>query len=189
LDEWHRLKEVTEFRRSLGQIGASPVISMLGRQGGSVIGRNGLRALLAAVLGAGACSREAGPGLGEIMTLNQMRHAKLWRAGEAQNWSLAAYELDELQEGFDDVIRFHPTHKDAPLPLSALVPKIMAEPMQGVRHAVESKNREAFVAAYDGLTNACNSCHQATNFGFNVVRRPADASWFSNQDFEAGGER
>jgi hypothetical protein len=150
-----------------------------------VIGHNRRLAVAVAILGTVACSRESGPGLGEIMTLNQMRHAKLWRAGEAQNWSLAAYELDELQEGFDDVVRFHPTHKDSPLPLSELVPKIMAEPMQQVRRAVDSKDRDAFGVAYDGLTKACNSCHQATNFGFNVVKRPTDASWFSNQDFEA----
>lgn len=28
-------------------------------------------------------------GLGEIMTLQQMRHAKLWYAGKAFNWDLA----------------------------------------------------------------------------------------------------
>ncbi|MGE5413642.1 MAG: hypothetical protein ACM3NW_05660, partial [Syntrophomonadaceae bacterium] len=39
------------------------------------------------------------PGLGELMTFNQMRHAKLWFAGEAGNWKLARYELDELGEG------------------------------------------------------------------------------------------
>jgi hypothetical protein len=41
------------------------------------------------------------PGLGEIMTLQQMRHLKLWYAGQAGNWPLADYELDELKEGFD----------------------------------------------------------------------------------------
>jgi len=142
-----------------------------------------------ASLAAAACSRESGPGLGEIMTLTQMRHAKLWRAGTAENWPLAAYELYELQEGFDDVIRFHPTHKDSPLPLSGLVPKIMAEPMRQVRHSVESKDRDGFVGAYDALTKACNSCHEAANFGFNVVKRPDDSSWFSNQDFGAGARK
>src|SRR5262249_41193919 len=39
------------------------------------------------------------PGLGELMTLQQMRHAKLWLAGQAGNWELASYELDELDEG------------------------------------------------------------------------------------------
>src|SRR5690242_1138313 len=31
------------------------------------------------------------PGLGEMMTLQQMRHVKLWLAGEAGNWELAGY--------------------------------------------------------------------------------------------------
>src|SRR6516165_1897897 len=52
------------------------------------------------------------PGLGEIMTLNQMRHVKLWYAGQNANWALASYELDELNEGLDDAAKFHPTHKD-----------------------------------------------------------------------------
>jgi len=38
------------------------------------------------------------PGLGEIMTLQQMRHLKLWYAGQAGNWDLALYEVDELGE-------------------------------------------------------------------------------------------
>jgi hypothetical protein len=122
------------------------------------------------------------PGLGELMTFNQMRHAKLWFAGEAGNWPLAAYEVDELREGFDDVVRYHPTHKDAPLPISLLVPKIISEPLAAVGKAVQDRNREEFVRAYDALTDACNRCHQATNFGFNVVKRPA-TNPFPNQSF------
>lgn len=56
-------------------------------------------ALLAAVATAG-CERQPAPayipGLGEIMAATQMRHAKLWFAGQAGHWPLAAYELDEL---------------------------------------------------------------------------------------------
>src|SRR5215467_3913154 len=51
-------------------------------------------------------------GLGEIMSLQQMRHLKLWFAGQAKNWPLADYELDELEEGFDDVIKFFPVKDD-----------------------------------------------------------------------------
>ena len=43
------------------------------------------------------------PGLGEIMTLQQLRHIKLWFAGRAGNWPLADYEIGELNEGFEDV--------------------------------------------------------------------------------------
>src|SRR5438105_1786991 len=78
------------------------------------------------------------PGLGEIMTLTQMRHAKLWFAGQAGNWPLAAYELDELHEGLDDAATFHPTHKDADMPLPGLIDKIMKEPLDRLGKAVEA---------------------------------------------------
>jgi hypothetical protein len=51
------------------------------------------------------------PGLGEIMGQIAMRHTKLWYAGAAQNWELAAYEIKELEEGFEDAGKFHPTLK------------------------------------------------------------------------------
>ena len=123
------------------------------------------------------------PGLGELMSLNQMRHSKLWFAGEAGNWKLAAYELDELREGFDDVVRYYrTTHKDSPVPIGEAVEKIMPEPLATVGRAIEKQDRAGFVRAYDALTDGCNRCHQATNFGFNVVQRPT-SNPYSNQSF------
>jgi hypothetical protein len=124
---------------------------------------------------AGPTSSAAGaytPGLGEIMTLQQMRHTKLWLAGEARNWDLAAYEIKELGEGFDDVVKFHPTHEDSPVAPKDAIPRIMTEPVAELRDAVNKKDTRAFEQAYDALTTGCNDCHQATNFGFNVVQRP-----------------
>src|SRR5438093_13557843 len=80
------------------------------------------------------------PGLGEIMSLQQMRHVKLWFAGQAENWELAAYELDELGEGFDDVVKLHPTHKDSPVAPKDAIPRIMNEPLAQARRAVEKKD-------------------------------------------------
>jgi hypothetical protein len=130
-----------------------------------------------------ACSHDYTPGLGELMSLQQMRHDKLWRAGQEQNWALAAYEVDELGEGFDDVVKYHPTHKDSPLALKDIVPKIMGQPLRLARAAIDAEDPRAFAEAYDRLTEGCNSCHQATNFGINVVRRPSDMGWYANQDF------
>lgn len=123
------------------------------------------------------------PGLGEIMTLTQMRHAKLWLAGQAANWSLAAYELDELHEGMQDAATFHPTHKDAPLPIPALISTIMTDPLAQLDKAISARDKSGFTQAFDSLTEACNSCHRATNFGFNVVTRP-NANPYANQAFE-----
>lgn len=73
-----------------------------------------------------------------------MRHAKHWFAAEARNWPLAAYELDELEEGFDDVVRLHPTHKDAPAAPQDLVPRMMAPAVKLAREAVDHHDLQAF---------------------------------------------
>src|SRR5580765_6166862 len=111
--------------------------------------------------GFAGCRREAPtaaftPGLGEIMTLTQMRHAKLWLAGQAGNWPLASYELDELNEGMQDAATFHPTHKDAPLPIPALIDKMMKDPLLQLEKAIGARNQNDFTQAFDTLTEACN---------------------------------
>ena len=134
-----------------------------------------------------ACNREPppsyAPGLGEIMTLQQMRHTKLWLGGEAGNWDLAAYELEELGEGFDDVIAFHPTHKDSPVAPKDAIPRMITEPLKELQAVTEKKDAAGFVRAYDALTAACNDCHKAMNFGFNVVGRPT-GNPYTNQIFQ-----
>jgi hypothetical protein len=122
------------------------------------------------------------PGLGELMSLQQMRHVKLWFAGEAGNWKLAAYEVDELNEGFDDIVRLHPTHKDSPVPIPEAVAKIVREPLSEAGKAIAAMDKARFAKAFDAVTEACNSCHRATNFSFNVVRRPA-SNPYVNQSF------
>jgi len=124
------------------------------------------------------------PGLGELMAFQQMRHAKLWLAGEAGNWKLAAYELDELREGFGDIARLHPTHKNAPVPIDQAIETIMTEPLEQASQAIAKGDLAAFRDTFDTLTQGCNSCHQATDFGFNVVQRPK-SNPFPNQDFTA----
>src|SRR5262245_57801272 len=89
--------------------------------------------IMTAALGVG-CRQPAStegyvPGLGEIMTLQQMRHVKLWFAGEAGNWDLAAYEVKELGEGFDDVVKLHPTHDDSPVAPKDAIPRMITGPL------------------------------------------------------------
>src|SRR5436309_9460360 len=69
------------------------------------------------------------PGLGEIMTLQQMRHLKLWFAGRSGNWALADYELDELKEGYEDIGQYFPTKDGVPTgPMAAaIIEKEVAE--------------------------------------------------------------
>lgn len=123
------------------------------------------------------------PGLGEIMSLQQLRHTKLWLAGQAGNWALADYEIKELNEGFDDVLRWHPTHEDSPAAPKDLIQPLVSEPLRALHQAAIERNAKAFAQAYDALTAACNVCHERMNFGFNRVQRPA-TNPYPNQAFE-----
>ena len=124
------------------------------------------------------------PGLGEIMAQTASRHSKLWLAGQAKNWDLAAYEIDELREGFDDAGKYHPSHKHIAKPIPELIANTMEQPMTQLEQAIKTQNLLAFTENYDKLTAGCNSCHQRTHFGFNIVARPT-FNPFANQLFES----
>ena len=123
------------------------------------------------------------PGLGETMTLQQMRHSKLWFAGQASNWDLAAYELKELREGFDDVVKFHPMQDGALVTVPQLIPNMMDAPLEALDEIIAAKDSTRFVVGFDELTNACNGCHESTDCDFNVVQRPSQNP-YTNQVFE-----
>lgn len=113
------------------------------------------------------------PGLGEIMTLQQLRHIKLWFAGRAGNWPLADYEMGELNEGFENVNK---------LLGGDTVDKTVGAPMQALQKIIDDKNRAAFTAAFDQLTAGCNSCHHTLDHGFIAIQRPTSLP-YSNQNF------
>ena len=113
------------------------------------------------------------PGLGEIMSLQQMRHSKLWFAGSAGNWPLADYEIGELKEGFNDV--------DKQLG-GDTVEKAVGAQLAALEKAIDGKNRAAFATAFDSLTGGCNGCHKSLNHGFIVIQRPTVLP-YTNQSF------
>ncbi|MGA7786607.1 MAG: hypothetical protein WCA56_00435 [Xanthobacteraceae bacterium] len=103
------------------------------------------------------------PSLSEIMTLQQLRHIKLWFAGHAGNWPLADYEIGELSDGFDDV---------SSMLGGDIVKGHVGAPLAALQKAVDGKNSAAFAAAYDQLGAGCNACHHALDHGFIVIARP-----------------
>jgi len=113
------------------------------------------------------------PGLGEIMTLQQLRHIKLWFAGHAGNWALADYEIGELNEGFEDVDK---------LLGGGTVDKMVGAPLKELQKAVDDKNSTAFTTAYDRLSAGCNSCHHALDHAFIAIQRPTSLP-YSDQSF------
>lgn len=111
--------------------------------------------------------------LGQQMLLLQLRHGRLWAAGRDQDWLLAQFQLAELNEALDDVVE---QNGDAaalqPQQLSVVLPAIMKPAIAQMRTAIDDHNLGEFEKAYDGLSNACSSCHQAAGHGFLVIQRP-----------------
>src|SRR5262245_1811227 len=121
-----------------------------------------------------------GPGLLEVMMATQSHHAKLWYAGNARNWELADYQVDELKEGLEDAAKQIPDYKG--VPIGSMIESLMMPPIAEVAAAIKAQDRTKFVAAYDKVTAACNACHNGSKRGFIVIQRPAGAA-FPNQAF------
>jgi hypothetical protein len=120
------------------------------------------------------------PRIGDIMILMQIRHAKLWFAGNARNWALADFELDEIKEGLEDVEKLFPTIDGVATP--PVIDALNGGEIAQLAKAMELRDRAKFVSAFDRLTAACNACHQVTKHAFIVVQRPT-APPLTNQSF------
>lgn len=113
------------------------------------------------------------PELGDQMLAIQIRHARLWFAGEAQNWLLAAFELQEIKEAFEGVVEQNPEHAIfQPQRLADILPAMTKAPIAGLRDAIDHNSKAEFEAAYDRLSAACTGCHAAAGNDFLVIQRP-----------------
>lgn len=117
------------------------------------------------------------PGFGDFMSAIQTHHAKLWFAGQNENWKLADFEINEIIEGIEDIQKYQAERKESKM-IEMINPAI-----DSVNNAITKRNSELFKSSYTLLTNTCNNCHRAAGFEFNVVKIPGSLS-FSNQDFK-----
>ncbi len=116
------------------------------------------------------------PRLGDIMNSIQSRHVKLWYAGKAANWDLAAYELQQLKGGLVEAARFY-----AGIPVSNVT--TMAAPVQSVEDAIAARDIARFSKAFAGLTEGCNGCHGSMARSFIVIRVPTEPQPLGDQQF------
>jgi hypothetical protein len=135
---------------------------------------------LAAETGSGASQQSYAPSLGVIMTVTQLRHFKLWYAGNIRNWTLADYELNQINGSIEEAKKLYPNAPTADM-------SSLAVPADEIRGAIAAKDTVKFEKAFERLTSVCNSCHKATGLGFIeiVVPRisPMMTSPFSDQSF------
>ncbi|MEI8279620.1 MAG: hypothetical protein WCG87_07630 [Bacteroidota bacterium] len=121
------------------------------------------------------------PGLGEFMTEIQIHHCKLWFAGQHENWKLADFEVQEIEETLDNIKKYVTDRIEV-----AQVPMLQPA-LDSVNNAIKNKDLGAFRSSYTLLTNTCNTCHHAVKFDFNTIKIP-DSPPFSDQVFEVGSK-
>jgi hypothetical protein len=120
------------------------------------------------------------PRLGDLMILQQIRHAKLWFAVAAANWDLAEHQLNGLQDGFADIASLYPEMLG--VAVAPVIDALKAGDLAELGKAIAAQDRVAFVQAFDRLTAGCNACHRTTRHDFIVIQQPISPP-FSNQSF------
>jgi hypothetical protein len=120
-----------------------------------------------------AAEVEGAPDLSDIMVQQQMRHIKLWFAGDASNWPLADYELDKLKDGFDEAGK---------LLGGQFAQQHVGGAVSQLEKAIAAKEHETFVSAFDRLSAGCNECHRTLDHAFVVIQRPILLP-YSDQNF------
>jgi len=68
------------------------------------------------------------------------------------------------------------------LPLADMLDAVITKEIVALEKAIATKDIKQFAAGFDRLNAACNACHQATQNGFVVIKRPTQPA-FTNQDY------
>jgi len=117
--------------------------------------------------------QRAHPELGNQMLLLELRHDRLWWAGEAGNWNLAYYMAGEMGEAIRDIVE---TNGDAaelqPQKLSEVMPAMLDAPLKNLMDAIGTHDKTKFARAYDDLSAACTGCHRVAGNPMLVIQRP-----------------
>jgi mono/diheme cytochrome c family protein len=131
--------------------------------------------------GGGLVVLEFRPAMDDLMTmLVQPRHIKLYYAGQAKNWTLAGFELNELRGALARIGRTIPTYRK--ISVDEAVAAIFAEKVKAVDAAIKAADPAQFTAAYGEMTAACNACHLSLEHPFLKITVP-DAANYPDQDF------
>lgn len=113
------------------------------------------------------------PELGQQMLELQIRHDRLWWAGQAGDWTLAYFMVGELTEALRGIEASNGDAPDMqPQKLSDVMPAMMNPAIKSLQQALAKQDKKAFGKAYDTLSDSCTACHKVAGAPFLVIQRP-----------------
>jgi hypothetical protein len=121
------------------------------------------------------------PAMDDLMTmLVQPRHIRLYYTGQAKNWRLAAFQVNELRGALARIGRTIPNYRN--INVDTAVASIFTDKLKAVDAAIKAADLAQFTATYGEMTGACNDCHKGMEHPFLVIKVP-DAGNFPDQEF------
>lgn len=95
---------------------------------------------------------------------------KLALAGQAQNWPLAEFYHEELEETAEQLEKLNIT--DDGIPVSTMMRPNLIEPLEAVKKAIEAQDPKAFEQSFKVVVQSCNTCHKAAGKPYIQFRMP-----------------
>jgi hypothetical protein len=117
------------------------------------------------------------PDFGIEMLGIQMHHSKMWFAAQNKNWKLADYQVGEMLEAVDNLVKYQPQRREL------MMMGMLTRALDSVRVSIQEHNLPKFTKSYTYLTKTCNICHTEARFEFNVIKTP-ESNPFANQEFK-----
>ena len=100
--------------------------------------------------------------------------SNLWFAGQAHNWPLARFYLDETRSHLRWAVRIRPTRRTAAgdLDLGSILDGLDRSLLTRLRKGIEDQDLAAFAKAYTDTLAGCMACHLAAEKPYLRLRVP-----------------
>jgi hypothetical protein len=117
----------------------------------------------------------------DVMTKLQRHANKLYFAGQHENWKLADFYVEEIEETAKAFSKMNVMHGQ--VNVSGLMGALILPEIEELERAVSEADGAAFHKHYQALISNCNACHTAARLPFIVVQDPKSPA-YDNQRYE-----
>jgi len=117
----------------------------------------------------------------DVMAVLQRHANKLYFAGRFENWQLADFYVEEIEETAKAFSKKNVMHGQ--INISGLMGGLILPEVVELEQAVNAQDARAFRDHYHALIKNCNACHTAANLPFIVINEPRTPA-LDNQQFE-----
>ena len=118
--------------------------------------------------------------LADVMTKLQRHANKLYFSGKMENWKLADFYIEEIEETVKAISK--KDIMDGQINISGLMAGLILPEIEALENVVSKKDLPGFEKHYQALVTSCNACHEAAKRPYLVIELPRTPI-FDNQRY------